>query len=205
MSETVQPLPVSSEDAAAPANPADSTETQKTAAPRRINPLALIALAVVVLVLVFAFGMKLLKDNLSQIDSGAAPDFTIKTYNGGSFKLSDYRGKVVVVNFWASWCGPCRSEAPDLNAIWSEYKDKGVVFIGVGYLDNDGDARSFLHEFGIQYTNGPDNGTDVSSSYRVKAVPESYIVDKNGNLATSIPRQTTAQELRAILDKLLVG
>ncbi|MEP7284369.1 MAG: TlpA disulfide reductase family protein [Chloroflexota bacterium] len=171
--------------------------------PRRISSVVMVTIMGLTLLLIFLFGMKLLKDSQAQIEGGVAPSFTIRTYDNGIFSLDKYRGKVVVINFWASWCGPCRSEAPDMNAIWSEYKDRGVVFIGVGHLDNEGDARNFIKEFGIDYLTGPDNGTDVSSSYRIKGVPETYVVDKLGNLALTIPGPTTARDLRPILDKLL--
>src|SRR5262245_50001630 len=182
---------------------AETTPTpEPLTAPRRRNPLVLIVVMGLVLVLVFGFGMALLKANLTQLEGGIAPDFTIKTYDGKTFKLSMHRGKVVLINFWASWCGPCRSEAPDLNALWDEFKDQDVVFIGVGHLDNEKDALGFLREFGVEYPAGPDNGTEVSDKYRVKAVPETYIVDKQGNLVITIPGPTTTAELREKLNKL---
>lgn len=120
---------------------------------RRINPITLIVVMGVVLLLVFGFGMALLKANLSQLEGGVAPDFSIKTYDGRNFSLSTQLGRVVVINFWVSWCGPCRSEAPDLNAIWDEYTDRGVAFIGVGHLDSEKDARdlrNYLDKLGVQ-------------------------------------------------------
>ncbi len=183
---------------------AETTPTNRPlSSPRRANPLVMIVVLGLVLLLVFGFGMALLKANLSQLEGGIAPDFTIKTYDGKTFTLSQNRGKVVLINFWASWCGPCRSEAPDLNAVWDEYRDRDVVFIGVGHLDNEKDARGFIREFGVEYPTGPDNGTEVSGKYRVKGVPETYIVDKNGNLAVTIPGPTTARELREKLNALL--
>ncbi len=170
---------------------------------RRINPLVMLLVMGLALLLIFGFGMALLKANLAQLEGGVAPDFTIRTYDGKTFTLTQNRGKVVLINFWASWCGPCRSEAPDLNAIWDEYKDQDVVFIGVDHLDNEKDARAFLQEFGVEFMAGPESGTEVSDRYRVKGVPETYIVDKQGNLAVTIPGPTTANDLRRFLSTLV--
>ncbi len=124
----------------------------------------------------------LLRVSQGPAESGKAPDFTLTTFEGRTVTLSKLRGQVVVINFWASWCVPCREEAPYLETTWRKYRDRGVVFIGVDYVDTEKAALAFLKEFNIDYLNGPDIGTRISSTYRIKGVPETYFVAKNGEL-----------------------
>ncbi len=136
--------------------------------------------AVAALIGLLALG--LLRVSQGPAESGKAPDFTLTTFEGRTVTLSKLRGQVVVINFWASWCVPCREEAPYLETTWRKYRDRGVVFIGVDYVDTEKAALAFLKEFNIDYLNGPDIGTRISSTYRIKGVPETYFVAKNGEL-----------------------
>ncbi len=148
-------------------------------------------------------GWGLWHSRLTQVESGAAPDFTLTQFDGQTFRLSDQRGKVVVINFWASWCLPCRQEAPALEATWRAYRDRGVVFVGVDYVDTDAEARRYLTKFDITYPNGPDLGTRISQLYRIKGVPETYFVDAKGDLRGVIIGPTTETELQQRIGALL--
>ena len=132
-----------------------------------------------------------------------APEFTLTTFDGQNVSLSGLRDKVVVVNFWASWCIPCEEEAAALENTWRAYRDRGVVLIGVDYVDTETEARAFLDRFDITYPNGPDLGTKISQAYRIQGVPETYIVDKTGTLARVIIGPTTAADLQAAINPLL--
>lgn len=114
--------------------------------------------------------------------SGRAPDFTLTGFDGRTVTLSELRGQVVVVNFWASWCPPCREEAAYLERTWRAYEDRGVVFIGVDWVDTEKEALAYLDEFDITYINGPDIGTRIAQAYRIRGVPETFFVDKAGQL-----------------------
>jgi cytochrome c biogenesis protein CcmG/thiol:disulfide interchange protein DsbE len=168
-----------------------------------------IALLVVVgLVLVLA--LQLRARNASQPKSGIAPDFTLRVYPGyegglgqPEVKLSDLRGKVVFINFWASWCVPCRQEQPALEKAWRQYRDKGVVFLGIDYVDTEPAALAYLKEFGVTYPNGPDLGTKISPRYHIQGVPESFLVDRQGNIVLFKIAPMSEAELVAVLDKAL--
>ncbi|MBE0690552.1 MAG: TlpA family protein disulfide reductase, partial [Anaerolineae bacterium] len=154
--------------------------------PGRGFHLSSIVLMVGIVLAVAVIGIALTRRNLSQPTSGPAPDFTITTFDGSQFRLSEQRGKVVIVNFWASWCGPCRDEAPILQSVSERYRDRGVVLVGVAYLDSDSDSRAFIDEFGITYPNGPDVGTRISDQYRIQGVPETFVVNQNGEITRFI-------------------
>src|SRR5574341_770937 len=115
-------------------------------------------------------------------DSGLAPDFSLTGFDGRTATLSQLRGHVVIINFWASWCLPCREEAAYLEQTWRKYQGQGVVFIGVDWVDTEKEARAYIQEFDITYLNGPDLGTRIAQAYRIQGVPETYYVDKTGRL-----------------------
>ena len=131
--------------------------------------------------------LALLAWGLVQADSGprstgAAPDFTLTGFDGRTATLSELRGQVVVVNFWASWCPPCREEAAYLEKTWRAYQDRGVVFVGVDWVDTEKEALAYIDEFDITYINGPDIGTRIAQDYNIQGVPETFFVDKHGQL-----------------------
>ncbi len=162
-------------------------------------------------VLIYAFvlgvlgllGWGLMKVNSGQRDSGMAPDFTLTSFNNETVTLSELRGQVVVINFWASWCPPCREEAPYLESTWRKYQDQGVIFIGVDYADTEKEALAYIDEFDITYFNGPDVGTQISQDYRMDGVPETYFVAKNGELRGTKIGPLYPPELDQRIDELL--
>jgi len=140
------------------------------------------------------------------------PDFSLTLFNSYEYngqsqvKLSELRGKVVFVNFWASWCKPCEQEAPVLESAWNYYRPGGkVVFLGVDYVDTEPAARIFLKKFGNTYPNGPDIGTRISQMFRTTGVPETYIIDTSGVLRyVKIGPFLSLDEIRAVIDPLLL-
>lgn len=124
-----------------------------------------------------------------------APDFSLTLLDGSQLTLSDLRGQVVVLNFWASWCAPCRREASALQSVWESYQGRGVTFVGVTYHDARDASLAFIDEYGITYPNGVDQRGQISGAYGVTAVPETYIIDREGRLAWSQIGEVQAQAL----------
>ncbi|WP_027414981.1 TlpA disulfide reductase family protein [Aneurinibacillus terranovensis] len=113
----------------------------------------------------------------------AAPDFTLKTLQGETKKLSDFRGKKVILNMWATWCPPCRAEIPDMEKFYKANKDKGVVILGVNLTQSEKDKKTipeFIKMFGITYPVLLDEDGKVASTYQADAIPTSYIIDTKG-------------------------
>ena len=173
---------------------------------RRVHWWMVVAfLAVMVLLALVALQMRH-NGPLAAVQVGAgekAAGFDLQTFDGKTVNLADLHGKVVLVNFWASWCIPCAQEAPDLENTWRAYKDRGVVFVGVDYVDTETEAKAFLSHYNITYLNGADLGTRISQAYRIRGVPETYIIDKNGVLRASFIGPATQDQFQAKIDPLL--
>ena len=114
---------------------------------------------------------------------GPAPAFSLKRIDGsGVVDLAALRGKPVVLNFWASWCVPCKGEAAALETAYKRYRSQGVVFLGVDYHDVTGDARTFLNHHDVTYTTAQDGSGMVGDKYGITGVPETYFIDRRGRL-----------------------
>ncbi|MEX0806889.1 MAG: TlpA disulfide reductase family protein [Candidatus Binatia bacterium] len=134
-----------------------------------------------------------------------ASSFTLTLFDGKAIRLEDFRGKVVFLNFWASWCVPCRAEAKALEAAWKKYKDRGVVFLGVNIQDKEEDARGFLKEFGITYPNGRDSSGKIAIDYGVWGIPETFFIDGQGRITYKHAGALGVPLITAKLDQALLG
>ncbi len=158
----------------------------------------------------FITGMVLATQPGNRPATGAlAPDFDIGLYQGyraglpENIKLSDLRGKVVLVNFWASWCVECRKESDALEKVWRQYKDRGLVVLGVDYLDTEPAAVKYLQSYDTSYAIGDDIQERISRAYKITGVPESFFIDKKGVIRKTVIQAMTQQELISTVEGLL--
>jgi peroxiredoxin len=116
------------------------------------------------------------------IVEGKAPDFTLKSAKGSNLKLSEHRGEVVMINFWASWCAPCREEMPILNDMYLRYRDMGFTLLGVNVEEDSSAAKKMIQDLKVVFPVLYDTSNDVSKLYSVEAMPSTILVDRDGNM-----------------------
>ena len=132
-----------------------------------------------------------------------AENFTLERLNGdGSLSLASLRGKVVVINFWAAWCDPCKTEAPRFQAAYERYRDR-VAFVGVDAQDYSGDARSFLDRYGVTYPNVRDPSGRVLKRYGGLPIPRTFVVSPSGHVQGYIFGEAREEELDSAIQKAL--
>jgi len=117
-----------------------------------------------------------------QAESEMAPNFTLKSRSGENIKLSELRGQVVLVNFWASWCGPCRQEMPVLEKLYKKYKALGFVVLGINVDDDPAQAEALLEVIDVSFPILFDSDKKISEKYRITAMPSSFFIDRDGKL-----------------------
>jgi thiol-disulfide isomerase/thioredoxin len=131
-----------------------------------------------------------------------APSLSGSELGGGHFSLGSERGKVVVVNFWASWCGPCKTEAPELSTFAWQHRNRGVVVVGVVFSDTINSASAFARFYASLYPSISDPGGVIANSYGVISPPTTYIIDRHGRIAATLLGATNAQQLAAVVARV---
>ena len=186
-----------------------STSSTRTASPWAPRLAALgVGLVVVALLSLFVWGLgRRGTVGAVNIPARPAPDFQVSLFGqpgapGGTWWLGEQAGRAVVVNFWASWCIPCEQEAPVLESVARRYRDR-VAFIGVDVQDTEEAARAFLARFRITYPNGPDPEGSISIDYGMTGVPETYFVDRSGNIIRKWAGPLDESRLVAFVEELL--
>ena len=133
-----------------------------------------------------------------------APAFSLRTFEGTQISLDQLRGKVVVLNFWASWCYPaCYEEAPVLEQGWRTYRDRGVVVVGIDIQDTVERAQKFIRDFALSFPNAQDRDGKVSIDYGIYGVPETLFIDRDGRIRAKHVGAVTAEAFRVNVERLL--
>ena len=141
---------------------------------------------------------------LSRVDR-PLPALAGSAVGGGEVSPADYAGRVVVVNFWATWCGPCREEQPALQQVWEDYRDRGVGFLGVNYRDDPAAAAAWIDEFGVTYPSVADPAGGWADDFALAGAPTTYIADPAGRIRYLVTGAVSSGQLSAVLDELLAA
>ena len=146
-------------------------------------------------------------DEFGQVDvkEQAARNFSLELVDGETLELYDLRGKVVLLDFWASWCGPCQQEAPILVEVYGEFQRSEVEFVGIDIWDGSQDALNHLERYGVPYPNGIDSEGIIAIDYGVKGIPEKIFIDQQGVVVRKFVGPINADLLRAELASLLAA
>jgi cytochrome c biogenesis protein CcmG/thiol:disulfide interchange protein DsbE len=131
-----------------------------------------------------------------------APDFTLNLVDGGTFTLSENRGRPVVVNFWSAWCDSCRAEAPVLERGWRSFQDRGVIFVGINVMNDRSDAEAFIKDFDVTYANGPDE-SDIRFDYGTTGHPETFFINRDGVIILKYVGPLNDEQLFDSVEELL--
>lgn len=175
-----------------------NTETKSKLTPGTIF------LMVGIAVFISIMGIQLFRQNQTQPYPGErAPNFELTSYEGETYNLRDLRGQIVVVNLWASWCGPCHEEAEDLQQIHEDYSANDVLMIGVNWLDIDSEALDFIDFYGITYPNAPDLGEAFYEAYNIQGPPETFIIGRDGIIEATFIGGTNYEAIATILNDML--
>ncbi len=171
---------------------------------RQHLPLAWIAAAVIALLVLALLGYAVLADPTEPPQVGSpVPGFQLTALDGSPMNLGGQQGSVVIVNFFASWCDPCRQEAAALEQTWLEYQDQGVQFFGIAYKDADSRAQAFLNEFDVTYPSTVERNNRTARAYGITGVPETFVVDQQGLLVRHFLGPITQAQLIQEIDRLL--
>jgi len=131
-----------------------------------------------------------------------APDFKLKDLKGNEVSLSDYKGKKVFLNFWASWCPPCRAEMPDMEKLYQETKDTDLVILAVNLGEDRATASKFVRDNKLNFSILLDDTTAISMKYNVASIPTSYFIDKEGNVSSRSIGMMTLDQMKENIDAI---
>lgn len=178
-------------------------QPKTTSSPSQLT-LGTIFLMVGITVFVAVMGLQLFRQNQTQPYPGdRAPNFDLTSYDGETYNLRELRGQIVIVNLWASWCGPCHEEADDLQQVHEDYLANDVLMIGVNWLDIDSEALDFMEFYGITYPNAPDLGELFYEAYNIQGPPETFVIGRDGIVEATIIGGTSYEAIARILDDML--